>query len=1012
MTAAVRRFVAGLILALSAAPAAFADNPFDARGLDRHRQTFNQLPFEHIDPLTGNLLLTFTDLVLPGNAGFDLRIQRTYNSKIHRNYDLTNTLNEDSWAGIGWTLHLGRVFNAGGLDSGSPVIEMPDGSRHVAYALNPAPSGCAPCFITKDFWIYNKGARTLQLTNGVVYTFNHTGVAGNQPGETAFYATRIEDPFGNLITATYRASTTDALQQVVQDLGAQTRTVTFGVSGASGNEWLSSMSFSGRTWSYGQANAVAVGYTLLQSATPPTGPGWSYAYHSGTVPYELQRVTTPNGGTIDYTYKDQLFRIGTTYSVESRVVGTRATGGRDVSGGTWTYTYAGGSGQNETTIVGPSTSASPATTTVYTFIGVGQNATTGDAWSVGLPSRVRVTAGSTLETTDLTWDPSTAISDDNQVIGFNTDFFVFVPLQKQRSITRGSATFTTTNTYGTSNFNDYARPHTVVESGQLSRTTTRQFDYDFSYYIKDKVLSESISGGGQTVASSWTHDPDGFMRSETIMNVQTTFVPDARGNVASSTNARGFSTSFDYSWGTVSWIQTPEHVTTRVINNDGTIDSETRRGFTWNYDYDTAGRLRFDDPPAGATTTITYGSTGASISRSRSRWAVTESLDGFGRVSATEDSEGVKTDIDYDAYGRVSYRSLPYESSSTGTAMQYDGLGRLTRQTYDAGGFTRFEYSGHNIDRTDELGRVTTLRFSSFGDPSDRRLTSVTDPRNVTTTYTYYLPGNLREASGSATGLRQWFYNTRNQLTSETHPESGTTEYGRDAVGNMTSRTDAENAQTTFTYDGNNRLRTVNAPGSVYDATIDYDDADNRSRIANGVANVEFVWDGANRLTRRTETVDGVSRVADFDLDADGNVIEIDYPSGATVTIGVDNMGRTESVSRNGTTLASQFSHHPSGQFSTYRTGDGSTHTLTYDGRHRPVGSVSSAGLNVSYARNNAGNVTSVTDPRTGFSQPSIGYDDLDRITSITGFGAKHVSVRRQGQPDVQIATGGHDLQL
>ena len=50
---------------------------FDARGFSEHREAGSLLPFEHIDPFTGNLLLTFTDLRLPGNAGFDLVIQRT-----------------------------------------------------------------------------------------------------------------------------------------------------------------------------------------------------------------------------------------------------------------------------------------------------------------------------------------------------------------------------------------------------------------------------------------------------------------------------------------------------------------------------------------------------------------------------------------------------------------------------------------------------------------------------------------------------------------------------------------------------------------------------------------------------------------------------------------------------------------------------------------------------------------------------------------------------------------------
>ena len=54
---------------------------FDAKGSEDNRDHFGQLSFETIDTMTGALVLTHTDLVLPGNAGRELRFQRTYNSK-------------------------------------------------------------------------------------------------------------------------------------------------------------------------------------------------------------------------------------------------------------------------------------------------------------------------------------------------------------------------------------------------------------------------------------------------------------------------------------------------------------------------------------------------------------------------------------------------------------------------------------------------------------------------------------------------------------------------------------------------------------------------------------------------------------------------------------------------------------------------------------------------------------------------------------------------------------------
>ncbi len=51
-----------------------------ARAKHAAHGSFSLLPWEHIDTYTGNVVLSFTDLVLPGNAGFNLAIQRIFNT--------------------------------------------------------------------------------------------------------------------------------------------------------------------------------------------------------------------------------------------------------------------------------------------------------------------------------------------------------------------------------------------------------------------------------------------------------------------------------------------------------------------------------------------------------------------------------------------------------------------------------------------------------------------------------------------------------------------------------------------------------------------------------------------------------------------------------------------------------------------------------------------------------------------------------------------------------------------
>ena len=97
------------------------DHPIgDAAGFQQNHEYFSQLPYEAIDPGTGALVLTFTDLVLPGHGGRDLKFQRTYNSKSRR------------WTfGIaGYPLYISEPGQ-----SGRPTIYSSDGGTHRTTSL-------------------------------------------------------------------------------------------------------------------------------------------------------------------------------------------------------------------------------------------------------------------------------------------------------------------------------------------------------------------------------------------------------------------------------------------------------------------------------------------------------------------------------------------------------------------------------------------------------------------------------------------------------------------------------------------------------------------------------------------------------------------------------------------------------------------------------------------------------------------------------------------------------------
>ena len=78
-----RALIVGLLILI--ASAAFAQSAaveaFNAMGFQKNRNYFSPEPYEHYDTVSGNVLLSFTDLTLPGNAGRSLQFQRFYNNQ-------------------------------------------------------------------------------------------------------------------------------------------------------------------------------------------------------------------------------------------------------------------------------------------------------------------------------------------------------------------------------------------------------------------------------------------------------------------------------------------------------------------------------------------------------------------------------------------------------------------------------------------------------------------------------------------------------------------------------------------------------------------------------------------------------------------------------------------------------------------------------------------------------------------------------------------------------------------
>jgi YD repeat-containing protein len=1006
-TTVARARAAGTMAALALTLAwaeANAQSPFGAGGSRSGRSLDSALPNEAVDPFSGTLSIVETDLVLPGNAGLDLRVQRVYSSAIYPGYEDDDlTIEEDSWAGIGWKLHFGRVINPGAAVGGATQIEMGDGGRQGLYTTSAFPEG----WITKSFWRYDRNTHTLMLPNGIVYEFGHSVFLNPELG-TVRYVTVIRDPFNNRLEFSYFSAPgpIDGVSQIRQILGGgQVREVNFTYDATL--KGLSSMTYGSRVWTYTQEAAGPAGYSVLRFVRPPTsqptGAATEYQYSASAPGHELTLLRTPGGGTVAYTYTDVTQRAGSV-TIRGRGVATKALAGPYVTAGTWTYAYGTGANQDTTTV------ACPCGTTTYRFngIGVGGNFS---GWLAGsLAEQTVEHQGTVYEREQLTWISSEQISADPTVGtgGVWSDPDVFKPLLQSRVVTRGGQSWTTTLEYhwGQGTFNDFGRPWTISEDGELDRVTRRYFQYGFSPYIVDRLAREDVTFGAQGFERNWAYNlATGFLTSQALgpfvpNGMTTAFESTPQGNVDAVVDPRGNRTTFLYSWGRVSKVTTPHVVTTYVINADGTTASEETGGLLTQYEYDAGFRPTVVRPPANTQiTTYEYDNAAAGYVVVRRLPSVMDyRFDGFGRVRTTIDAVNLKTRVERDACGRLTFESYPYtnQAGTRGIVTAYDALGRVTSVT-DTPAVTQYTYDGIDVTVTDPNNRVTRYEYSAFSGPASAQLVAVRDADQKFTTYTYDVFGNLTRVIGpNATGLpgtsptRTWAYDGLSRLLNDVQPEKGQTTYVHDAAGNVTQVTDASGT-IVLHYDGNNRLWKRDAAGTADDLEISYGtfgevQAMASPTLASPTTRTTFGYDGAGRVSWRTDLANGQTFNSSYQYFVNDRLDRITYPSGRAITYEYDAEGRPTIVKNNGATFANQFTYSDAGRLAGYSTGT-VAHTVTYDARERVqriTAGQAGTGLDLTYGYDAASQVRTLTDPRPGMNQ-AFEYDAVGRLYSADG---------------------------
>jgi YD repeat-containing protein len=996
--------LAVLLIALSplAAHGDGINNPipsfYEEPGLSPNHDYSNGYPDEHIDTFTGKLQLHYVDLFIPGNGGFNLKVQRSYTSPGEGRIELTPL-------GAGWTMHFGRILTSTPLSlctGGASVLELPDGSRQVLYLSSLSPMDV----ITTNYWAgkCSIGALTIYSPDGMRYVMDTVGAQvtdGTTFGAVyTVYPSTIIDRNGNSMSITYyngggifspaTVTTTDG------------RRLDFAYSGSS----LTSVSDGHRSISYVQQASAISGISLLTTVNRPDGTSWTYDYATSTDPSNnvatqvLSHVTYPTGGIVGYTFGYMSF--GGNIMPRSVVVSAKQT-----TEGSWTYSYQPATqpwpcsagdfcvfdviGHPEefdiTTVQGPE-----GTTTDYHFgyYSAGGGSTIGGGGTVWLTGSLIAKNTGNQQWQGYSYMPLQVSPQSNwRPYSLIADLYTYAPTIAQKLVNRYGQEYDTTF----SNFDDYGNPQTIAESGTDQRSTNVTYALDPSRWLIRLKKDETTNTIGSILRSL---DTNGNVTTLNRYGVATQFTYTQYGDISGKVDANSNPTTYGaYYRGIPLSEAQPEGVTIqRGVDEAGNVISQTDGTLAQTtYTYDGLNRLTSIVHPTGNPVSITW----TPNSRTVTRGGYTEytTFDGFGRPLSVKHSGGVGGDITQtyvnDVLGRRIFASYP--NMSTGDFFAYTRMGQPIWVVHgaDPGGQTgitgrSYYYAGNTIQLTNERGKVFTYAYRGYSDPDKLDLMSVAAPETAASqTFTRNGLGQVTSVTQDSR-TRNYTYNGHYFLTSATDPEIGMTAYGRDNVGNMTSRQVGAGANTAFGYDGRNRLTSITYSGGAPSVSRGYYADDKVQFVDNGVARRDYLYNKNKDLTLETLTIGGQPFAINYGYDGNDALATITYGSGKIVSYAPDALGWP--------TVAAPYinsvTHHPTGQIVGLTYANGVQTTVGFNVLNWPytlnIGTNPAAPLfNQKYYYDGNANVVGILDGVDYRYSRGMAYDGIDRPTTVNG---------------------------
>ena len=685
---------------------------------------------------------------------------------------------------------------------------------------------------------------TLTTPNQVVYTFEK--LVGSKP---VYYLRSIHNRFGDGIDINYQPSVATGyrrISSVVSGTGNAERTLQFAYYAGSDN--ISSVTDTkNRMVHFHYSNGNLHQFTDAKNQTT--------TYNYGTLNMEkdlLKSVQMPNGNTVHNEYAQRkLTSTRTNNNTATTITQSISQSNNEI---TYNTTVTEPVRANQNLVTHHIINSMGKITRVYDNCNVDMTINYTNNVHKTLPSSVvdnktgittsysytnsgcvnhRVTSASGLSKVESwaynSYNDITDYTDANN----NTTHYTYTPLGALSEVRDDLNRITSITN------NSHGKPTTVHTPAGIT--------YNYTYTNRGLLSQLSVSGTG--LSQSFTYDVVGRKTQETNNGNTTQFAYDNNDNLTEITDALNHTTTmiYDANDNLTQITNALGYATVLTYDNNDLCTSQSYRGHSKYFTYNTDGSLRTFVSPNGQTRTFTYNNSGNITSDGYASYSY---LDNGLIGSVSKDNKAIT--YGYDALARVT--SVTYDNKTV--TYTYDNADNIISIGYPDNRTVTYTYDAAN--------RMTSVKdwnnhsiFYSYRD--DNQLNYVQYPNNVRTTFSYDNAGRrtgqvTKRNNGNGTVIAQYTYtldgngnheseNIIEPYTTFPSPDSQIFTYH---YGNDNRLTQA--GSTMFGYDNNGN--TTSKSGR----TMTYDICDNLTSVS-GNYNASFTYDGLGH--RRSSTRNG-----------------------------------------------------------------------------------------------------------------------------------------------------------